>query len=139
MSTLSLSNLGQYLVWGLPWWSSGEDPALPMRGTQVWSLAKEDPTCLRAAKPMCHNYWACVLQLRLKALELCYATRETTAMRSLWTATRESPHAAVKTPQPKISKSLIKKIPTVGLHTLPLYVCTYLLIIFFWNFFCCKI
>jgi len=31
---------------------------LPMPGTQVWSLVREDPTCLRATKPMCHNYWS---------------------------------------------------------------------------------
>ena len=31
---------------------------LPMQGTQVWSLAWEDPACLRAIKPMGHNWWA---------------------------------------------------------------------------------
>ena len=31
---------------------------LPMQGTQVWSLVWEDPTCLRAIKPMGHNCWA---------------------------------------------------------------------------------
>ena len=39
---------------------------LPMQGTWVWSLVWEDSTCLRATKPMCHNYWASMLQL-LKA------------------------------------------------------------------------
>ena len=29
---------------------------LPMQGTQVRALVQEDPTCCRAAKPMCHNY-----------------------------------------------------------------------------------
>ena len=29
---------------------------LPMQGTLVQSLAREDPTCCGAAKPMCHNY-----------------------------------------------------------------------------------
>ena len=33
-----------------------------MQETQVQSLVREDPTCLRAAKPMCHNYWACTLE-----------------------------------------------------------------------------
>ena len=32
---------------------------LPMQGTQVWSLVREDPTCHGATKPMHHNYWAC--------------------------------------------------------------------------------
>ena len=35
---------------------------LPMQGTQVWSLIQEDPTCLRATKPVRHNYWACALE-----------------------------------------------------------------------------
>ena len=29
---------------------------LPMQGTWVPSLVQEDSTCLRANKPMCHNY-----------------------------------------------------------------------------------
>ena len=35
---------------------------LPMQETQVRSLAREDPTCRGATKPVCHNYWACALQ-----------------------------------------------------------------------------
>ena len=33
-----------------------------MQGTWVWSLVREDSTCLRATKPVCHNYWACALE-----------------------------------------------------------------------------
>ena len=29
---------------------------LPVQGTQVGSLVREDPTCCLAAKPVCHNY-----------------------------------------------------------------------------------
>ena len=29
---------------------------LPMRGTQVRALVREDPTCRRATKPVRHNY-----------------------------------------------------------------------------------
>ena len=29
---------------------------LPVQGTWVQSLVQEDPTCHRAAEPMCHNY-----------------------------------------------------------------------------------
>ena len=36
---------------------------LPLQETPVWSLVQEDFTCHRATKPMCHNYWAQVLQL----------------------------------------------------------------------------
>ena len=41
---------------------------LPMQEIQVQSLVQEDPTCLRAAKPMRHNYEP-MLQ------SLCSATR----------------------------------------------------------------
>ena len=36
---------------------------LPVQGTQVQSLVREDPTCCGATKPVRHNYWACMLQL----------------------------------------------------------------------------
>ena len=29
---------------------------LPMQGTQVRALVREDPTCRGATKPVCHNY-----------------------------------------------------------------------------------
>ena len=29
---------------------------LPIQGTQVRALVREDPTCHGATKPMCHNY-----------------------------------------------------------------------------------
>ena len=50
---------------------------LPMQKTQVQSLPQEDSTCCGATKPVCHNYWS-----------LCSVTGETTAVRSLCTATK---------------------------------------------------
>ena len=35
---------------------------LPMQGTRVWALVREDPTCCGATKPVGHNYWACTLE-----------------------------------------------------------------------------
>ena len=35
---------------------------LPMQGTRVRSLVREDPMCRGATKPMSHNYWACALE-----------------------------------------------------------------------------
>ena len=35
---------------------------LPMQGTGVQSLVREDPTCCGATKPVRHNYWACALE-----------------------------------------------------------------------------
>ena len=35
---------------------------LPMKGTWVWALVQEDPTCRGATKPVHHDYWACALE-----------------------------------------------------------------------------
>ena len=35
---------------------------LPMQGTRVQALVREDPTCRGATKPVCHNCWACALE-----------------------------------------------------------------------------
>ena len=35
---------------------------LLMKGTWVWALVREDPTCRGATKPVHHNYWACALE-----------------------------------------------------------------------------
>ena len=51
-----------------------------MQGTWVPSLLQEDSLCCGAAEPMCHNYWACVLQ-PLRSV-LCSPTREVTEIRS---------------------------------------------------------
>ena len=44
-----------------------------MQETQVQSLIQEDPTYLKATKPVHHNYWACALEPRNHNYELmCY-------------------------------------------------------------------
>ena len=35
---------------------------LPMQGTWIWAVVREDPTCRRATKPVRRNYWACALE-----------------------------------------------------------------------------
>ena len=35
---------------------------LPMQGTRVRALVREDPTCHGGTKSMRHNYWACALE-----------------------------------------------------------------------------
>ena len=42
---------------------------LPMQGTRVRALVREDPTCHGATKPMCHNFWACVPRARAQQQE----------------------------------------------------------------------
>ena len=84
---------------------------LPMQGTRLQSLIREDPTCPKATQPVCHNYWACALEPGSRsswspcAESLCSATREATAMRGQHTTTIEyslltaakSPRAVIKT------------------------------------------
>ena len=79
---------------------------LPVQGTGVRALVREDPTRHRAAKPVCHNYWACAVEptshnywspcattTEARAPRApCSATREATAMRSLCTA-KSSPRS----------------------------------------------
>ena len=63
---------------------------LPVEGTQVLSLIHEDPTCCRANKLVCRNYWA-----RAATNEACVprssTTREVTAVRGPCIATKSSP------------------------------------------------
>ena len=43
-----------------------------MQGIQVWSLVREKPTCHRAIKPVCRNYWGRALQQeKLQHEEAC--------------------------------------------------------------------
>ena len=65
---------------------------LPVQGTHVWSLIWKDHTCHGTAKPMCS------------------LTRETTAMRSLGTAARESLSSNEDPAQPKIKVNKFLKL-----------------------------
>ena len=58
MSWLSLKLLYSGTSLGAQWLRI----SLPMQGTQVRALVREDPTCHRATKPVRHNYWACALE-----------------------------------------------------------------------------
>ena len=51
---------------------------LAMQGTPVWSLVREDPTWLRATKPMHHNCWAHTLQLLKPACPTACALQQET-------------------------------------------------------------
>ena len=84
---------------------------LPMQGTQVRFLVWEDPTCHRAAKPVCRNYWACAweppshnywahapqllkpMHARAHVLQLMSPRTATTEACVLW-----GPHAATTEP-----------------------------------------
>ena len=85
---------------------------LPMQGTRVWSLVREDPTCRGATKPAHHNYWACALQLlkpahsRARVPQLLKPMRLEPMLhkkRSHSTTTRSSPHS------PQLEKALAQQ------------------------------
>ena len=85
---------------------------LPIKGTRVRALVWEDTACPRATKPVSHGCWAQVPQLLKPAhLEPVLCNRrgcrnERPVHRGeewpLLAATRESPHAAEDSMQPKI-------------------------------------
>ena len=67
---------------------------LPMQGTRVQALVREDPTCRGAIKPVSHNYWAHAPQLLKPArLEPMLRNKRSHTMRNLCTAMKSSPHS----------------------------------------------
>ena len=70
---------------------------LPMQGTWVRALAREDPTCRGTAEPVRHNYWS------PRTWSPCSATREATAMRSPLTAKKSGPHS------PQLEKARVQQ------------------------------
>ena len=60
---LSKMKAGAFLV------AQGLRIRLPIRGTRVWALVREDPTCHGATKPVRHNYWAYALEPRATTTE----------------------------------------------------------------------
>ena len=65
-----------------------------------WSLVREDAACLRASRPMRHNYWS----PRLEPM-LCNKRSHRNEKPSL-TTTRESPHKAKDPARPKVRNFL---------------------------------
>ena len=82
---------------------------LPMQGTWVQVLVREDPTCCGATKPIRHNYWTCALEPASHnywspcAKSPCSTTKEATAMRSPCTATKSSPRS------PQLEKARVQQ------------------------------
>ena len=63
LSNQGRSEVSKMKMWGLSWWLSGKETTCQCRREE----SLPDPgrsTCLRATKPMCHNYWACALEPR---------------------------------------------------------------------------
>ena len=90
---------------------------LSVQGTQVWSLVQEDPTCHKAAKPMCHNHWTSMLQLLKHTCPRACAPQhekppkwEVTA-RDHPTVTREIPRSNETQSNQKFLKNYFKEKP----------------------------
>ena len=92
---------------------------LPMQGTWVWSLFQKDPSCHRATKPECHNYWARVLHLQKPARSGACPLQEERPLQweaqtprlesSLCSPQREKAHTRQWRPSTAINK-LIKRL-----------------------------
>ena len=67
---------------------------LPMQGTPVQSLVREDPTYRGAAKPMCHNYRAWALEPGSR--KFCKSRTPEPVLRSKRSRCRRSPRSAMK-------------------------------------------
>ena len=113
---------------GLPWGLSGKESACQRQETWVRSLVQKDPTCHRATKLVCHNYWACATEptqwnyWSLVPGSPCQAMREAAATRnllsaaieqSLLTESRESLHSNEDPGQPKINQFFFLKKDTI--------------------------
>ena len=59
---LSKAVLKKRISWGASLVAQWIRIRLPMQGTWVWALVREDPTCRGATKLVHHNYWACALE-----------------------------------------------------------------------------
>ena len=108
---------------------------LPMLGTRVQAVVREDPTCRGATKPVRHNYWACALEptshnywarmpqlLKPACLEPVLHSKRShhnkkpahhKEQESPLTATRERPCAATKTQR---SQNLINFLKRLDSH-----------------------
>ena len=77
--------------------------------TPVWSLIWEDPTCLKASKPVRRNCWVhtlepiCCNYWSPHTYSPCFTTREATTMKSSCTSTN-SPHSL------QLEKALLQQL-----------------------------
>ena len=77
---------------------------LPMPGTRVRALVREDPTCRRATKPMHHNYWACALEpVCHNYWSLCATTTETCTPRARAPQQEKPPQWEARTLQRRVA------------------------------------
>ena len=80
------------------------------QGTWILSLVWGDSTCLRATKPLHHNYWS------WHPPNLCCLTRGAPTMRSPWTSMKSSPYflklekARMQQRRPRAAKNKIIKL-----------------------------
>ena len=84
---------------------------LPMQGTRVWDLVREDLTCRGATRPVSHSCWACVSracapqQERPRQWEACAPRWRVALACRNW---REPSHRNEDPTQPKINKKTKK-------------------------------
>ena len=73
---------------------------LPMQGTRVRALVREDPTGCGATKPVRHNYWACALEpVSHNYWSPCATTTEPVHPRARAPQQKKQPQWEAHTPQ----------------------------------------
>ena len=95
---------------------------LPMQGTRVRALVREDLTCHRATKPMHYNYWACALEptshnywaLELQLLKPVHL--EPTCRNKRRHHSEKPVHRNEDPVQPKINKEVLPPLKTKWLR-----------------------
>ena len=87
---------GGSVVKNLP--ASARDMGLIPGPGRSYMLILEDPTCLRATKPLCHSSWACALE-REPQLSLCAAIVEAWAPKTCAPQQEKPPQWEAFTPQ----------------------------------------
>ena len=77
---------------------------LPMQGTRVRGLVREDPTCRGATNPVRHNNWACALEpMSHKSLSSRATTTEAHVPRARAPQQEKPPQWGAHTPQQRVA------------------------------------
>ena len=80
---------------------------LPMQGTGVRALVREDPTCCGATKPVRHNYRACALEpASSNYWSLCATTTEARKPRACALQQEKPPQWEARAPQQRVAPAL---------------------------------
>ena len=85
---------------------------LPMQGTRVRALVREDPTCHGATKPVHHNYRACTRARESQLLSPHATTTEARVPRACAPQQKKPPQWEAHAPQRRVDPACCNEDPT---------------------------